>query len=306
MSRRIKLTILICALVIATAFVVHQIYASDYYSLRLRSALEVFSKNEGSVYPKLKFDSGEFPVLSAKSYAVVFDGDNGERYLVSKNSDERVPIASITKLATGMVALNSSGYLLAQFSTSTMSSGTKGRYAIHDILPVSELVKSMFVESDNDAARAICENESDNFIDRMNSFARYVGAESSTFYNCTGIDGEYGGTNISTAHDVVELLRALVRTRPELLAVISAATAPILNNDGSVHHIAVSTYESFGEGLPFPVLGGKTGQTDLAKQGFVVALRAPKGILYVSVLGSDDRFADMKKLVDYVHTSFEW
>ena len=271
-----------------------------------RAVLEVFSRNEGVVYPKQNLNSENFPEISAKAYMAVYEGDAGEKDLISKNPDERVPIASITKLAVSMVALNSSGSLLAPFSSSTIGEASKGRYATSDILPVKELIKSMLVESDNDAARAICENESSNFIERMNSFARYINAPSTTFYNCTGLDGENGGTNISTTHDVIEIMRSLVKNRPELLDTMSSQTANILNVDGSLHHVAVSTYEFVGSELPFPILGGKTGQTDLAKQNLVLALKAPKGILYVAVLGSDDRFSDMKTLVDYVYKNFDW
>lgn len=305
-SKKTVLIIFVCALVVACSFVVRTTFAKGSYSSQLRSLLEIMSKNEGEVYPKIKFNAEDFPELSAKSYMVVFDGSAGEKSLVAKNSDERMPIASITKLTTSMVTLNSSAALLAQLSSSTIDVASEGRYAVNDILPVKELVKSMLVESDNDAARAICKNESENFIDRMNSYARYVGAQSTYFYNCTGLDGEGGGTNISTAHDVIEILRSLVRTHQELLSVISAPTAPILRMDGSIHHVAVSTYEFRGEELPFPVIVGKTGQTDLAKQNLVLALQAPRGVLYVAVLGSEDRFEDMKKLVQYIHNSFEW
>jgi D-alanyl-D-alanine carboxypeptidase len=268
--------------------------------------LEVFSKNEGTLYPKQKIGSLSFPELTAKAYLVVYDGEAGEKYLVIKNIDQKLPIASITKIATAMVALNSSGSLLAQFSTSTIDRGTMNRYNIGDILPVKELVKSMLVESDNDAARAICENESGNIIERMNSYANNNGAKSTRFFNCTGLDGEWGGVNISTASDVVVLMKKLIVKHPELVDIMSLPATQILKLDGSLHHTAVSTYEFIGQDLPFPIIGGKTGQTEIAKQNLLLALQAPRGTLYIVVLGSDDRVADMKKLTDYVKGDFEW
>ena len=304
--RRVHYIAIVCFSCIVILFVFQKVQLQSNSSSFARGVLEVFSRNEGAVYPKQNLNSESFPEISTKAYAAIYEGDAGEKNLISKNSDERVPIASITKLAVSMVALNSSGNLLAPFSSSTIGEASKGRYTTSDILPVKELMKSMLVESDNDAARAICENESSNFIERMNSFARYVNAPSTTFYNCTGLDGENGGTNISTVHDVVEIMRSVVKNHPELLDIMGSPTSNILNIDGSVHHVAVSTYESLGSELPFPVLGGKTGQTDLAKQNLVLALKAPKGILYVVVLGSEDRFSDMKKLVDYVYKNFDW
>ena len=304
--KKIPLIIAVAIFVIVGVYSVKVLANNSNNAAFLRGVLEVFYKNEGPTYPKQKFNSFDFPVLSAKAYLAVYEGPAGKKYLVMHNADEKLPIASITKITTAMVALNSSGSLLAQFSTSTIGVGTQNRYQPSDLLPVKELVKSMLVESDNDAARAICENESDNIIERMNAFANNNGAKSTTFYNCTGLDGEWGGTNISTASDVAELMNTLVEKHPELIDIMTMPTAQILRMDGSLHHVAVSTYEFIGQELPFAIIGGKTGSTDLAKQNLVLALQAPKGRLYIVVLGSDDRVGDMKKLADYVKGSFEW
>lgn len=304
--KKIIITTVICVLVIIGAYSIKVVMANSEKSPLLRGVLEVFSKNEGSVYPKQKLNSFSFPELSAKAYLAVYEGDSGKRYLVMSGGDKKLPIASITKITTAMVALNSSSALLAMFSTSTIGDGSSNRYNVGDILSVKELVKSMLVESDNDAARAICENESGNIIERMNAFANYSGAKSTRFYNCTGLDGEGGGTNISTAYDVVELMSTFIKKHPELIDIMSMPESPILKLDGSLHHTAVSTYEFIGQELPFPIIGGKTGQTDLAKQNLVLALQAPKGVLYIVVLGSDDRVGDMKKLAGYVKGGFAW
>ena len=304
--KRILIITFICLIVILSTYSIKAFSVNSSNSAFFGGVLDIFSKNEGSVYPKQKITSLSFPELSAKAYLAIYEGSSGKKYLVIHNADEKLPIASITKITTAMVALNSSGSLLAQFSTSTIGIGTSNRYSIGDILPVKELVKSMLVESDNDAARAICENESGNIIERMNSFANYSGAKSTHFFDCTGLDGEWGGTNVSTASDVATLLSTLVEKHPELVDIMTMPAASILRMDGSLHHTAVSTYEFLEQDLPFQIIGGKTGQTDLAKQNLVLALKAPKGILYIVVLGSDDRVSDMKKLADYVKENFEW
>jgi D-alanyl-D-alanine carboxypeptidase len=303
--KKIPLVIIVCLLVIAGSYSV-KLVQSNSGTPFLGGVFAVFSKNEGVLYPKQKFGYFPFPELLAKAYLAVYEGDSGKRYLVMRNVDQKLPIASITKITTAMVALNSSSALVAQFSTSTIDRGTMNRYSTNDILPVKELVKSMLVESDNDSARAICENESGNIIERMNAFANNSGAKSTHFFNCTGLDEEWGGTNISTASDVVELMSTLIKNHPELVDIMSMPATSILRVDGSLHHTAVSTYEFMQQDLPFPIIGGKTGQTDLAKQNLVLALQAPKGILYIVVLGSDDREADMKKLAEYVKGGFEW
>jgi len=305
--RRTYYILICCFILICISYAIQRATLQTTTPSLVRGVLEAFYTNEGVVYPRQKLYLNDFPKLSARAYMAVFDDGKNSKQLISYNADERMPIASITKLATVMVALNSSASLIDQFSETAISgAGSLGRYTATDTLPVSELVKSMLVESDNDAARVVCENESSNFVNRMNSFAQNIGARSTVFYNCTGLDGENGGTNLSTAHDTIELMRSVVRLRPELLLTMGMPSATILNSDGSLHHVAISTYEVFGTGLPFSVMGGKTGQTDLAKQNLVLALKVPKGVLYLSVLGSDDRFSDMKKLTEYVYNSFEW
>ena len=304
--KKILLTILISTLVITGAYSIKLVSANSNKSPFLRGVLEVFSKNEGVVYPKQKLNSFSFPELSAKAYLAVYEGTSGKKNLVMYNAEQKLPIASITKITTAMVVLNSSSALLAQFATSTIGDGSLARYITGDILPVKELVKSMLVESDNDSARAICENESGNIISRMNSYANFSGAESTHFFNCTGLDGEWGGTNTSTASDVAKLMSTLIEKHPELVDIMSMPTASILKMDGSLHHTAISTYEFIGQDLPFPIIGGKTGQTDFAKQNLVLALQVPNGKLYIVILGSEDRVADMKKLAEYVKNNFEW
>lgn len=302
--KKILLTIAISFVLIAGAYSIRVFANNSDKQLLVRGFLEVFSKNTGPVYPKQKIGSFSFPKLSAKAYLAIYESDTSRKYLVMKNVDEMLPIASITKINTAMVTLDNSNESLVQFGTSTIGIGSSNRYNLYDILPVKELVKSMLVESDNDAARAVCQNG--NIIEKMNSFAGDSGAKSTRFYNCTGLDWERGGTNFSTASDVALLMGTLIKKHPELIDIMSMPAAQILKMDGSIHHTAVSTYEFLGQDLPFPIIGGKTGQTELAKQNLVLALQAPDGILYIVVLGSDDREADMKKLAEYVKNGFEW
>lgn len=259
------------------------------------------------IYPKPKTGASALEELSAHSYAVLYDSGSEQKYLLTKNADERVLIASITKLVTAAVVLNSSAHSVESFSPLVLAGQWgSGRYKATDTLAVSELVKSMLVESDNDAARAICLDTSLNILDRMNTFATRIGASGSHFYNCTGLDDENGGTNVATAQNVISFLRFIVENRAELLDITNVPTATIYNLDGSVHHVATSTYQFIGAELPFPIIGGKTGTTDKAKENLVLALKVPHGTLYVAVLGSDNRVLDMKKLVDYLYQAYEW
>ena len=76
--------------------------------------------------------------------------------------------------------------------------------------------------------------------------------------------------------------------------------------NGNFHHKAISTNKILDE---FPdMLGAKTGQTPKAKQCFLVILPKPKGEGYLInvILGSDDRFKEMKKIINWLNKAFVW
>jgi D-alanyl-D-alanine carboxypeptidase len=62
------------------------------------------------------------------------------------------------------------------------------------------------------------------------------------------------------------------------------------------------------EGWPTPIVGGKTGWTPLAQGCLVLVLQSPKdqGYLVNVVLGAEDRFTQMKTLVNWAYNSFTW
>ncbi len=257
-------------------------------------------------YPKLRVNPEPFPELTTDLYAVFFTDGRSQKYLKENRATEAVPIASITKLLTAIIALNASAYDSITISPQALlGEGSYGRYQVGDTFYLTEAVKSMLTESDNDVARQLCRDSGLNILPKMNDFATYIGLTDATFYSCSGIDNENGGMNVASARDVIVLLRYLVNNRSEFFTG-QRISQPIYNIDGSVHHLAQSTYFELVSDLPFKTIAAKTGTEVVAKENIVVALQTPKGLLYISLLSSLDRKGDLQKITNWLYNSYGW
>lgn len=156
-----------------------------------------------------------FPRLSAQSVYVV-NSVTGEAIL-EKQIDQRLPIASITKLMMAMVLLDAQ---LSLDQTVTISPAeidhikhTGSRLAIGTTLTRRELLLLSLMSSENRAAAALARSfpgGSRLFVELMNQKARSLGMTNTAFYDPTGLDPR----NTSTARDLVKLVQASENYEP--------------------------------------------------------------------------------------------
>jgi D-alanyl-D-alanine carboxypeptidase (penicillin-binding protein 5/6) len=140
-----------------------------------------------------------FFVVSAKQdtsarAAVIMDVNSG-RILYSKNMDEKLAMASTTKIMTTLVAIES-GRLDDMLTVSRKASLTEGS-SIYlkegEKHKVSDLLYAIMLRSGNDAAVAVAEHiggSIDGFAVLMNKKAREIGAKNTKFANPHGLDAE--------------------------------------------------------------------------------------------------------------------
>lgn len=149
------------------------------------------------------------PHLNSSS-VLVLNGLTGEP-LYQKNPTKRVPIASITKLMTAMVILDS-GVSLEEPVTITDAEidrlkNTSSRLAIGTTLSRRELLLLALMSSENRAAAALARSYpggTQAFVARMNRKARSLGMSDTIYYDPTGLDVR----NTSTANDLARMVRA--------------------------------------------------------------------------------------------------
>ena len=174
-------------------------------STHLTIAKEPLSKKSLSLYVK---NSKSLKVRSLK--AIVVNQNTGE-VIYEKNADAEASIASLTKLMTAMVVLDS-GLDLDQKITLTKADidrvkRTTSRLPIGTKLSRYELLKASLISSDNRAAFALSRSYPSGrkgFINAMNVKAIQLGMQKSQFRDPTGLDKR----NISTANDLLKLARA--------------------------------------------------------------------------------------------------
>lgn len=160
------------------------------------------------------------PNLTATGF-IMLDGTSG-RILVEKNSDQRMPPASLTKLMTmyivsaavkaGQIKLDDK-VLISKKAWQT--EGSRMFVKVGTEVPVRELIQGVVVASGNDAAVALAEHiagTEEGFADLMNQQAKALGMNNSHFVDSTGLPNE---NHYSTAHDLATLTQAYIKNFPE-------------------------------------------------------------------------------------------
>lgn len=260
-------------------------------------------------WPKL-VDQESLGVLVTAGSAIVVDRANG-KVLFEKNADQVRPIASITKLMTTLVFLEREPNL-AQPITITeedVGDGTSTIFAVGDVIILRDLLSAALVGSANDAARALRRStgiDESIFVQFMNAKARGLGMTSTHFVEPTGLDAR----NVSTAREITVLVRA-ARAAPLLESIVQQ---PVHRTTGSTKksQFVRNTnllLDGFLNKPPYKIAFAKTGSLDEAGYCFAAAIDEGNHGVIAVVLASEthfSRFDDMKALVYWALTRFEW
>ncbi|WP_186054997.1 D-alanyl-D-alanine endopeptidase [Burkholderia gladioli] len=144
------------------------------------------------------------------SVAYVVDQNNSEP-LLDKNSRAVVPIASISKLMTAMVVLDSKASLDEQIAVTDedrdYEKGTGSRLSVGSVLSREDMLHIALMASENRAAAALSRYYPGGrpaFIAAMNAKAKSLGMTDTHFENSTGLTS----LNVSSARDLVKMIDA--------------------------------------------------------------------------------------------------
>lgn len=244
------------------------------------------------------------PIIGAKSVLSI-DIATGQ-ILFSQNSEERLPMASLTKLMTAKIALEENP--LDQITTitkeATQIDPSKINLNIGEKISVGDLLKAVMIKSANDAAMAIAINNagsSADFVNKMNQKASIMGMGNTHYQNPVGFDDP---KQYSTATDLALLARNIYKN-PFIQRVAVIKELEIQSADGKIHHKLETTNELLGSYLK--VLGLKTGTTDQAGQCLISIVENSNGNRILTVmLGSNARFKESKILTQWIFDSYQW
>lgn len=253
------------------------------------------------IVPQQIEDSALPPIHTAKSLIIIDDDDN---ILFAANEHQRLPQASLTKLMTALVAVES--YPLTDVITIGQEPqvvGNKIHVQTGQQFTVRELLKGLLIFSGNDAAAALANHYPygyDSFIAAMNGKAVSLGLKDTNFTNPAGLDHP---EHYSSAYDVAQLLK-MASGQPLLQETMTTPFAVVENINKTVRLPLYTTnqllYQLDG------VTGGKTGSTENAGECLAVAVSRNDRTLYAVVLGSEHRFEEMKSMIEWAFANHEW
>lgn len=238
--------------------------------------------------------------LNAKS-AILMEESTGN-ILYESNPDERLPIASVTKVMTMLLIMEAvdSGKIslddMVTVSGNAMSYGGSTMFLkTGEQLTVNDMLKGIAVASANDGCVAMAEHLAGSesaFVDMMNEKAKELGMENTHFMNTNGLDED---DHYSSARDVAIMSRELMKH--ETIFNYTSIWMDTLRG-GKFQLANTNKLIRFYDGAN----GLKTGSTSKALCCLSAAAKRNDMQLIAVVLGaptSAERFASAKSLLDY-------
>lgn len=260
-------------------------------------ALEQISRAPDRVGPKLG--------LKSKS-VFVFDLESGE-VLLSKNADDRRPVASLTKVVSSLTVASEGPDLDEEVCIDVSAKpgwpGAVTRLRSGTCTTGWDLLAAAMVKSDNGAAYALSSVAGlphYPFVARMNVVASELGMDQSTFSDPSGAEDD----NLSTARDMTRAIVA-ASLHPALVPVAGASYWDMYDaTNDRVRRLY--TTNKLHDRSNTEVLAAKTGYTDTARYCFTAVFRTRNGRkVAMTVLGgyrSRHRWSDVRAILDWVES----
>ncbi len=226
--------------------------------------------------------------------AILMDMDT-KRILYSKNINEQRSVASISKIMTAILAIESNHLDdVVTIGDEIDASYGSGIYIEKgEKMRLRDLVYGLMLRSGNDASYAIANYVGgDDFVEMMNAKAKEIGMVNTKFNNPNGLDEEAG--NYSTAYDMA-LLTSYASKNKEYQKIVGTKEYTLKTNKKSYKwtnkNKLLFNYDY--------ATGGKTGFTRKAKRTLVTTASKNKLNLVAVTLVDGDDFNDHEKMFEY-------
>ncbi len=244
--------------------------------------------------------AAEIPGVSAPHYLIA-DIDSGT-ILAASDLSVAVPIASVTKLMTAIVASEKLDLdSRIQVTSPNFVESLIPRLQDRSSASVYSLLQILLVESSNEAAEVIAgEYGREKFIEEMNSKAKQIGMLESAFVDPSGL----GNGNVSTLADLFRLAQYIHINRTFIFEITAKEKLVGVRDTGEFSDL--SNFNEVDELNNF--VGGKIGETTAAGQTSVtlhtVSIQGSKRTVAIVLLGSTGRDADVRTLMQFVEEQY--
>ncbi len=268
-------------------------------------AIEEVTKSKEEAPIVTIFDTSAFQGVTVKAKAYVVYDVVGKEVIASNHIDERLPLASITKVMTSLTALAfAKKDDIFKVEPENIEDGFDLGLKKHQSWKLGELLKYMLIFSSNDAALVVASHYGGKgeFVKAMNALALSYGL-TSVFTDPAGRDIEDQIGGLGTVLDAAKLFILAKTAAPDILDATTKKRQSVYTLSGKLTGVPNTNQDI--ENLP-GAEGSKTGYTDLAggNLGVVVDITVGRPVVIV-VLGStkEGRFQDVEILYDTLKKS---
>lgn len=262
--------------------------------------------------PTLLRVQGKPPTVTA-GVAYLYDADSGQT-LIDQNGEKVVPMASVTKIMTAIVALRT-GDLNQQITVPQaaldhviLNNGSNAGLVAGDKFTLNELLYALMLPSGDDAAYTIATSlagSTDQYVARMNLMARRLHLFQTHYINPDGLTSTDNQDNLTSAYDLIKLTQYALSI-PKFAAIVQT---PHFDLPATADHAAYKWKNTnYLLDTSYPgMLGVKTGTTDNAG-ACLVFYDKRNGLNLIGVVlhsidnldpAQDTRYSDTKQLLEW-------
>lgn len=252
------------------------------------------------------------PEVDAEAWAV-FDRETGT-YLAGKDPDQRLPVASTTKVMVALVALEDGAELDEEVTVSEdAASYAGGVYSAaglfpYDTVSVRELLEATLVPSGTDAVYALAEHlgggSVEEFVGMMNAKAEEMNLENTRFENPAGLDnrGHY-----SSVRDLARITREAMEY-PEFREIVGEVQITVTTQDREIPLDTTNLLIAPNSGYDYGAATGvKTGTSPEAGPSLISSAQNGEESYVAVVLGASDdlyRYEASQQVLEYAFGDF--
>lgn len=234
--------------------------------------------------------------LAPTSKAALTYSISDEKVVYGSNIETRLPMASLTKVMTALIALEQGDKIYRVSETALVGENSMGLTA-GEILTTEELLYGLLLPSGNDAAEVLAQGSiygRKGFVDEMNNRAKQLEMYNTHFTNPSGLEGD--GDQYTTTMDLLRLTKVAMQNSTFRKIVGTFEKELPYSNKHKYFHL----YNETNLLTSYPgVIGVKTGFTWEAGLCLITFYEHDDTQIVGIILGSENRRQEMKDLLDY-------
>lgn len=251
----------------------------------------------------LELGDGSIDFCSSAQAACVLDVDH-KRIFYKKNMNEKLPMASTTKIVTAITAIENFTDLDSRFKIDDRAVGVEGS-SIYlkkgEMLSLRELLYGLMLRSGNDSALAIAylvAGDVSKFVDMMNSLANKLGLKNSHFTNPHGLDDP---NHYTSAYDLA-VITSYALDNKDFADIVRTKTIKICEGEENYRYLVNKNKLLFN--MP-DCIGVKTGYTKKAGRCLVSASEDEGLRVVCVVLNCGPMFEESKTMLNLVQEKYD-